>query len=77
MRKSNCWLSGIIAICLIQMVCGSLQAQRRGNNPEFERNSPAVGQLLPDITVYDASGNEFALRSIKENYSVIVFGCLT
>ncbi len=78
MLKSRRWITGINAICLIQMVAGSqLHAQRRGNDPQFEKKSPVVGELLPDITAYDADGSEFALRSIKDNYSVIVFGCLT
>ncbi len=36
-----------------------------------------VGQPLPDITVYDAQGKEFKLSSLKGDYSVLVFGCLT
>ena len=64
--------------CVLAM--GSpLDAQRRGrnNSPAFERSSPAVGDLLPEVTAYDADGKPFSLRSIKDNYSVIVFGCLT
>jgi Ca2+-binding EF-hand superfamily protein len=36
-----------------------------------------VGQPLPDIAVYDAQGGEFKLSSLKGDYSVLVFGCLT
>ena len=73
------WICGSIVSGLLLMAAfpGAIQAQRRGNNPEFERNSPAVGERLPDITVFDANGDEFPLRSIKDHYSVVVFGCLT
>ncbi len=43
----------------------------------FQGSGPAVGQSLPDLTVYDAQGKEFKLSSLKGNYSVLVFGCLT
>lgn len=43
----------------------------------FQGSGPALGQPLPDITVYDAEGKEFKLSSLKGDYSVLVFGCLT
>ncbi len=43
----------------------------------FQGSGPAVGQSLPDLRVYDAQGREFELSSLKGNYSVLVFGCLT
>jgi collagen type III alpha len=43
----------------------------------FQGSGPAVGQSLPDLRVYDAQGREFQLSSLKGNYSVLVFGCLT
>ena len=36
-----------------------------------------IGAPLPDLTVYDASGNPFSLGQLKGRYSVLVFGCLT
>ena len=38
---------------------------------------PAPGEMLPDVTVYDAAGKEFRLRSLRGRYTVLVFGCLT
>jgi cytochrome oxidase Cu insertion factor (SCO1/SenC/PrrC family) len=38
---------------------------------------PAPGEMLPDVTVYDAAGKEFPLRSLRGRYTVLVFGCLT
>ncbi len=47
------------------------------SGPLFQGSGPALGQPLPDITVYDAEGKEFKLSSLKGDYSVLVFGCLT
>ena len=49
----------------------------RGPGGPSQESGPLVGQPLPDISVYDAEGKEFSLSSLKGNYSVLVFGCLT
>ena len=38
---------------------------------------PEVGTILPDVTVYNDKGDELAVRELRGNYSVLVFGCLT
>jgi hypothetical protein len=38
---------------------------------------PAVGSTLPDVTVFDSEGHEFSTKTLREHYSVLVFGCLT
>ena len=38
---------------------------------------PAVGSVLPDVTVYDEDGKEFSTKALRGHYSVLVFGCLT
>ncbi|MCH2212218.1 MAG: peroxiredoxin family protein [Fuerstiella sp.] len=43
----------------------------------FDRKIPKVGEPLPNITILDADGNDFYLRGLKDNYTVLVFGCLT
>lgn len=48
------------------------QVQRR-----FDANSPAIGELLPDVSGYDAQGKPFRLASLKGSHTVLVFGCLT
>jgi len=40
-------------------------------------NLPEVGTMLPDITLYDDGGEEFSTSSLRGQYSVLVFGCLT
>ena len=38
---------------------------------------PEVGKVIPEITLYDARGEEFSTTSLRGQYSVLVFGCLT
>lgn len=38
---------------------------------------PEVGSALPDITLYNDRGEEFSTTSLRGQYSVLVFGCLT
>ncbi|MBC8352342.1 MAG: hypothetical protein H8E66_10155 [Planctomycetes bacterium] len=59
-------------------------AQPRGNSrggPGASRgaggNLPKIGTTLPDITLYDDSGEEISTTSLRGQYSVLVFGCLT
>ena len=74
MRKTNTtlpfWLMIAIA-CGCFLIVDSADAQRGG------RNVLQVCEQLPDITVFDESGEPFKLESLKGKYSVIVFGCLT
>ncbi len=44
----------------------------------FAAAAPDVGQQVPDISVYSASGEKVSFRDLVEgHYSVVVFGCLT
>ena len=43
----------------------------------FDETSPEIGAPLPDVTCYDADGNEFKLRSLNGHHTVLLFGCLT
>ncbi len=56
---------------------GSNDSPARSMMASFDRNAPGVGEPVPDIDVLDAQGNPFPLRRLKDNYSVLVFGCLT
>jgi len=33
--------------------------------------------MVPDISLYDDRGKEFSTTSLRGQYSVLVFGCLT
>lgn len=52
-------------------------AQRQKSDKAFERQSPGIGEPMPDVTAYDAEGRPFRLRDLKGHYTVLVFGCLT
>ena len=43
----------------------------------FDELSPSIGQPLPDVTIYNARGEEFPLRNLRDHHTVLLFGCLT
>ncbi len=44
----------------------------------FERNAPAVGEMIPDVVVHDRDGAELRLRDLlRERHTVLILGCLT
>lgn len=53
------------------------ESPRNRVNRQFAATSPAIGSLLPDITIHDRRGKALPLRSLKGSHAVIVFGCLT
>lgn len=50
---------------------------REGVMQGFDRNSPAVGDSLPDLQAYNPAGETIRLGELKGQYTVLVFGCLT
>ncbi len=50
---------------------------RSGSSRGPGGNLPAVGTMVPDISLYDDRGKEFSTTSLRGQYSVLVFGCLT
>jgi len=41
-------------------------------------NAPQVGDTIPDLTIFDRDGGPVNLRELtRENYTVLVLGCLT
>ena len=47
------------------------------NEADFAKEKPAVGDKLPDLTVYSPDGKEVKLSSLKGSHVVLTFGCLT
>ncbi len=76
MRRHLCRILLMAAVGLF-LLPDTADAQRRGNNGAFEKSSPTIGDQLPDVTGFSEDGKEINLRSLKDNYSVVVFGCLT
>ena len=46
-------------------------------NSSFDRTSPPIGEMVPDVTGYDANGKAIRLRGLRGHHTVLVFGCLT
>ena len=44
---------------------------------DFAKAKPAVGDPLPDLTVYSPDGKEVKTSILKGHYTVLTFGCLT
>ncbi len=72
------WALGLLAALGL---AGSAQAQldpRKQANRRFESTAPAVGEPLPDLTLYDAGGKGLRVSELLQgHYTVIVLGCLT
>ena len=73
----------IWAVTLLTMLAMSTAAQaqsdpRQQATSRFEAAAPAIGESLPDLALYDASGKEQRLGALLQgHYTVIVLGCLT
>ncbi len=73
----------LVAACCC-LLASPVWAQSRDNSSllnqlqrRFESSSPAVGESLPDVSLFDADGQPIHLKNLKGNYTVLVFGCLT
>ncbi len=78
MKSWQRFLVGLFGLAL----GGSLAAQSAhlhhgSDNTEFMEQPPRIGELIPDVTGYDEQGNEFSLRDLKGQHTVLVCGCLT
>lgn len=69
------------AFLLALAVPGPALAQREKRkmmtDEEFARAKPALGEVIPDVTVYDSAGKEVKTSSLRGHYTVLTFGCLT
>ena len=44
----------------------------------FERTAPKVGELMPNLQIYDADGKAIWLHDVLKGHpSVLILGCLT
>ena len=81
MRARKYRTAWVLGLLVALGFAGPVQAQvnpREQGTRRFEDTAPAVGDSLPDLTVYDAGGKELQLRQMLQgHYTVIVLGCLT
>jgi cytochrome oxidase Cu insertion factor (SCO1/SenC/PrrC family) len=68
----------VLLAILLATIPASVFAQRKKKNEDaFPRERPAVGQMLPEVVVYDVHGKEVSTASFRGHYTVLTFGCLT
>ena len=51
--------------------------QGKKNEDDFLKEKPAIGDMLHDLTVYAPDGKEVKTSSLRGQYVVLTFGCLT
>jgi cytochrome oxidase Cu insertion factor (SCO1/SenC/PrrC family) len=66
----------LASVLLVGMLTGPISAQIK-EDPEWVKKSPTIGDKLPELTVYTADGKEFETSSLRGQYTVLAFGCLT
>lgn len=53
------------------------QKRNRARDESFVQAKPAVGDALPELTVFRPDGKPFETAELRGHYAVLVFGCLT
>lgn len=69
----------VFAVLVAALPTGAVTAQpeKKKNEADFAKEKPAVGEALPDLTVYSPDGKEVKLSSLRGSHVVLTFGCLT
>lgn len=44
---------------------------------DFAKEKPAIGNVLPELSIYSPDGKEFKTADLRGHYTVLTFGCLT
>ena len=71
---------GVVAAVLVAGMAevASAQGAQRPVRRSFQENAPGVGDMMPNLTVYDRDGAEHRLGDLLgERYTVLILGCLT
>ena len=71
------WIRAILLLAAAAGAPAAAPAQGRRNEADFVKQKPAVGEVIPDVTVYDSAGRELKTSSLRGHYTVLTFGCLT
>lgn len=74
------WLLAFGTAVLVGGLSGPASAQNKKekkSDEEFVTEKPAVGDELPNLTVYSPDGKEFKTADLRGHYTVLTFGCLT
>ena len=80
MRCHLAIVAGLTSLLMLQPLAAQQPDRSTARNQlsqRFDSKGPAVGEKLPDVSAYTADGRKFSLSDVKEQYTVLVFGCLT
>jgi hypothetical protein len=53
------------------------QPRREQKEEDFLKGKPAIGDVIPGLTVYTPDGREVKTADLRGHYTVLTFGCLT
>ncbi|MBL8892894.1 MAG: hypothetical protein JNL67_23150 [Planctomycetaceae bacterium] len=74
---SSLFVSQLETVSPIFAQQSSRELPRNAVDTGFNRKSPDVGELIPNLTAYRADGSQVRLRDLHGKHTVLVFGCLT
>ncbi|MCA9177281.1 MAG: hypothetical protein KDB14_22485 [Planctomycetales bacterium] len=66
------WLRSTLIVALLLGAAMPARGQVRGGF-----RVPQAGNKLPDVKLLDEQGRDFSTSTLKDHYTVLVFGCLT
>ena len=46
-------------------------------NEKFLKKEPKIGEIVKEVSAFDAKGDSINLSSTRGKYTVLIFGCLT
>ncbi len=70
---SMCCVAAVISLCTVDAEAQRMQQKEK----QFLKESPLIGEPLPDVTVYSLDGEPFTTANLRGHYTVLTFGCLT
>ena len=75
MKRLSLLVMGLVVAAL--PVGAAAQPEKKRSEEDFVKEKPAVGDPLPDVTVYAPDGKEVKTSDLRGHYTVLTFGCLT
>jgi cytochrome oxidase Cu insertion factor (SCO1/SenC/PrrC family) len=67
----------VLALAAAALPAAALAQPPKKSEADFVKEKPAVGEKLPDLTVYSPDGKAVKLSSLRGGHVVLTFGCLT
>lgn len=75
MKRVSLFVAGLLVAAL--PAGAAAQPKKERSDEDFAREKPAVGDTIPDLTVYTPDGKEVKTSDLRGHYTVLTFGCLT